>query len=339
MKKAKANKNISDNKLSDDSLYIAVNNHQRFRAFTIAELMVAMVVLIIMLGMTGLIYKSASEAVNHSNATTELYQTAQAMRKQLQADINGIVKDSVLVLARRDYSGLSEVKPDGTIVSTGLQGRADKLVIISSGNFTSFLDSSAKSNMARILYGHGYSASEYGGPAGDNTIVNQWIFARKLLLYKPDYLAPSGADFTEEDVVVTDDDTGDPLSLAQDLKQFNYNDALGISLNVGNGDDPDIFILNCGSVKIRVLVPANDDGDEILEEVELDASYPEKWLDLPPAATAQYVSFKTNSDIMPRALEFTVRLYDRNLTVTSFDEETNSIHAGQTFRFVIRLPD
>ncbi len=316
---------------------LSIINHQFFfPSFTIAELMVAMVVLIIMLGMTGMIYKSASDAVNHSNATTELYQTAEAMRRQLQADISGIVQDSVLVIARVDYSGLKEIKPDGTVVATGLQARADKMVVISSGDFTSFLDTSAKSNVARILYGHGYSDSVYGEAAGNNTIVNRWIFARKLLLYIPGYSAPSGADFDKEDVVVTDDDTGEPMTLAQDLKAFNPNDALGASLSVGDGDDPDIFLLNCGSVRIRILVPANDDGDGILEIGELDASKPVTWLELQPSS---YWAFRVGSDTMPRALEFTVRLYDRDLTVTSFDEDLGKEHAGKTFRFLIRIND
>ncbi len=325
---------------------------QFFPAFTIAELMVAMVVLIIMLGMTGLIYKSASEAVNHNNATTELYQTAEAIRRQLQADFNGIAKGSVLILARRDIkTGLKEVGTDGKVHFdlSGLTVRADKVLLTSAGNFTSLVDSAAKSNIARILYGHGIPVEDpnYGDSVGPNTIVNRWIFVRKPLLYIPGYTPPSGINY--EDVVVVNDDTGEPVSLAEDMKLFQTspytycNDALGVSTEIKDGGDPDIFALNCGEVKIRMLVPAIDtNGNGTLDSGELKVGTTPIWLDLPDPAKAHYVYFTVGSDLMPRALEFTIRLYDRNLTVTSFDdfgtEDTSDdkTHAGQTFRFVIR---
>ncbi len=323
---------------------------QFFAAFTIAELMVAMVVLIIMLGMTGMIYKSASEAVNYNNATTELYQTAEAIRRQLQSDFDSIADGSVLIISRNDVTtGLKEVGPDGKLRFdlSGATIRSDKVLLTATGNFISLVDTNAKSNLARILYGHANPVDDpnYGDSVGPNTIVNRWIFVRKPLLYitDPGYTPPSGINL--EDVVVINDDTGETVSFAEDMKlfqisQYTYcNDALGASTAIRDGGDPDIFALNCGEVKIRMLVPANDDGDGVLESGELNANATPIWLNPPDYATAHYVFFRVGSDIMPKALEFTIRLYDRDLTVTSFDEELGREHAGQTFRFVIRLSE
>lgn len=55
-------------------------------------------------------------------------------------------------------------------------------------------------------------------------------------------------------------------------------------------------------------------------------------------ASLGVVCFPPNNNLWPRALEFTIRLYDPNLSVKSMDDDLGIEHGGMTFRFVVPLP-
>jgi hypothetical protein len=140
-----------------------------------------------------------------------------------------------------------------------------------------------------------------------------------------------------------------------------------------------ILANTCGEVRIRFLLPTEDaNHTDIIED---NSTYSESdnctlwppdndnasleqnvWLDLPNPGTTGLscapgnmlnpltlngtplgvVCFTPGNNLWPKALEFTIRLYDQNLTVKSEDAQqtgTNRIHGGMTYTFVVPLSE
>ncbi len=354
---------------------LAVQNNRFFRsAFTLTELIVAIVILIILLGITGMIYKASSEAVQQNNALVEIHQRAEAIRRMLREDLAHITKEGYLFLVRRKFSNLEECAPNGEVRFSDISARADKIIFWRTGDFTSFEDTSAHSNLALIYYCHpDISLSDYGISPADNSVVNHWVLARRTAIYIPNY---SG---TANDVLST--------TFGQEINKNSHlpNPPLGFEswsnvyitfVPTINSDSKIYLILSqyCGSVRVRFLLPTEDGKDGIqngvldAEEDDGYANWPPDdedgtlednvWLDLPdigdesapPGYTLHdynssdnigVVCFTPDCPLWPKAIEFTVRLYDKNLSITSMDEFQTPAkeHAGLTFKFVIPLPD
>jgi len=324
-----------------------IQTQVRYRrsGFTLIELMVSVVVLIILLGIVGMVYKSASDAVSQSNARTEIYQKADVFKRQLEHDLTGLTKTGVLVIGRRDFANLTETEPGGKVRWDSLSGRADELFFVSAGLFKSRVDTTtpAISNMALMFYSHGIiSANEYGETPADGSNVNRWAWTRQVGLYIPGYSADIDLDVIS-------------ISTGEYMKNLSQNPGVYINAmfsappTVTGGGDSHIVLLMCGPVRIRFQLPTEDyNHNGVLDAEEQDGynNWPPDngdgnldehvWLE--PEA-GNYVPFLPASDLKPEALEFTVRLYDRNLSVSSRDDTLGIEHGGLTFRFVVPLPD
>jgi len=296
--------------------------------FTMTELLIATVVLLLILGITGSMYKSASDAMEQTNASTELCQQAEILKRQLESDLSRLPHNAILVIWRREFSGLRETDPTGKVKWDGFNNiRADQLLFFSEGDFQLVSDPTIHANMARICYTHGITAvagQSFGQTPNNDTPMNRWVWARQVEPYVPNYAGP------DPFVVRDPDPPHNGISLGQDMRNCFLTLPTAYTsvdtyiqnniplLPIDGGGDSRILLQNCGSVRIRYLLP-ND-----LIPREPDAPY--SWV-------------RTNDiNSRPRALEFTVRLYDRNLTISSWDEELNSEHGGVTYTFTIPLP-
>lgn len=138
------------------------SNSLRVRgAFTLTELLVAIVVLVVVLMATSRIFSSASKVAGAGEATSNLLQTAAAIESQIRADFSHLSRDGFFVVQ---------------CVDTGTT-RADQLVFFTQRSTTSqqFIGSRessaaasvastwlAESGVARVYYGHGVSSPNLG---------------------------------------------------------------------------------------------------------------------------------------------------------------------------------
>jgi prepilin-type N-terminal cleavage/methylation domain-containing protein len=369
-------------------------------AFTLPELMVAMVILIIVLGITGAIYKSSSDAIDQTNATMELQQRAEAIKRQLQDDLASVCKDGYLILVRRDRSDLIEVDAGGQTRFDNLTARADQVFFWRTGKFQSFDNTTIHSSVGFVSYSHAginpvtnpeVDPTAYGDNATDGSAVNRWLLSRLNRLYVPGYSGSTtdtdiwncayGKDKRTFDNATQQGSSFFTLTLNNFLKEAPVIGDIGV-------DYYRVLSSGCGSVRVRFLMPTKDanhngtldanenDGDngssggrvhsgdwppddgngtsgkDIQPSRDLNI-----WLDLPESGSSHpscspgnilgqisncgVVCFTPGTNLWPKALEFTVRLYDQNLTIKGMDEDlaVPREHGGVTYRFIILMPE
>jgi type II secretory pathway pseudopilin PulG len=118
-------------------------------AFTIVELLVAMSLLVILLGLSGMVFKTTVSAHRAAGATIDVSRNLRAITEQISTDLRGLRKDAPLALwFERDPA-------------TGR--RYDQIQFFADGDFQTtrqYFDGSADTtvygNLARVYYGHGW---------------------------------------------------------------------------------------------------------------------------------------------------------------------------------------
>lgn len=114
------------------------------KAFTITELLVAMVLLAVVLGASGLVFHYSIDVQRTASATSEIMRNLRAITDQLNADFVGLCKEAPLY-------GYFDISP-----SSSEQVRADRIVFFATGDFRSIRQYNGKTvvgNVARIFYG------------------------------------------------------------------------------------------------------------------------------------------------------------------------------------------
>jgi type II secretory pathway pseudopilin PulG len=120
-------------------------------AFTIVELLVAMSLLVILLGLSGMVFKTTVSAHRAAGATIDVSRNLRAVTEQISTDLRGLRKDAPLALwFERDPA-------------TGR--RYDQIQFFADGDFQTTkqyddgtADTTVYGNMARIYYGHAWIA-------------------------------------------------------------------------------------------------------------------------------------------------------------------------------------
>ena len=123
----------------------------RKNAFTIVELLVAMSLLVMLLGLSGMVFKTTVSAHRAAGATIDVSRNLRAITEQLNTDLRGLRKDAPLaVWFERDPA-------------TGQ--RYDQIHFFADGDFQTTkqyddgtADTTVYGNMARIYYGHAWIA-------------------------------------------------------------------------------------------------------------------------------------------------------------------------------------
>ncbi len=183
----------------------------RIRAFTLAELIVSMVVLIILLGITGMIYKVSSDAVRLNNATVTATSDFNALTRQVKTALDGIDTDGYLVIyGRKIDANLAEKTAEGKILYNATNGlkeaRSDVICFFTTGNFKSMKDNTTTANSGWVYLGHTgqitpagkYGTSPYDGNSATNPlIVNRWVLSRYQILFTP---GKTGGDYRDTSI-------------------------------------------------------------------------------------------------------------------------------------------
>jgi type II secretory pathway pseudopilin PulG len=365
-------------------------------AFTLVELLVAATVLVILMGMVGMIYKTSSSAVNRANATTDIYQKADVLQNHLTEAANGIVRDSYLVIYGwdpADPAGASktvqEQGPGGKTLYNVTSARADVICFFVTGAFNSLTTPDLQANSGFLYFGHAGSVAppEYGTSPFDTTltgplIANRWALCRLMHLFTPGTNGgpPTNLDDNRNATVSQWASSisafiAAPTSSYQLVRNTLFTQLIQLTAPaIDFTPTPPTkeltfpyFLPNCGSFKIEFAMPASVVPGRSISQPELDSLRKVIWrsaLDLNPTGAAvvfgnnagqinggpigaaagsrgsdQIVIFRP-TDTWPLMLRFTVRLYDRDVRVSSPDAETGGReHGGLTFKFVVPMPE
>ena len=143
------------------------------RAFTVIELLVAVVVLLAVIIATSKIFNTASKVSSTGEATADILQQATVIEEQMRRDLDAICRDGYMaiqcVAVRNDVNQVASGNPNAPLVNPQLDAnaiiRCDQLVFFSAGTENSArwagpgdLVSSGggqQARAARIFYGHG----------------------------------------------------------------------------------------------------------------------------------------------------------------------------------------
>ena len=143
------------------------------RAFTVVELMVAVVVLLAVIIATSKIFNTASKVSSAGEATADVLQQATVVEEQLRRDLNAICRDGYMaiqcVAVRNDVNQVTTGNANAPLVNPQLASdaiiRCDQLVFFTAGTEVSArwagpgdlvnAGGGQQARSARVYYGHG----------------------------------------------------------------------------------------------------------------------------------------------------------------------------------------
>lgn len=145
------------------------------KAFTIAELLVAVALMAVVLTGSGYIFKVALDAQRTANATTEIMRNLRGITDQIDSDFKGVCNDAPLAIwFQRDVGGAGE------------PNRFDEIMFFASGDFSSY-QSAYGTNGKSILKGE--AARIWYGQADTNDPQNKPVPV--TLMTRPSMLRPA----------------------------------------------------------------------------------------------------------------------------------------------------
>lgn len=183
------------------------------RGFTLAELMVAIALTVMMLVIVGMAFRSAGKASGKAQVYNDMMLHVRVFTQQLDRDFAGLMTDMPMVIMFENHTydtgqdvGYDQASDLGDPDDPLRQVRYDRIVFFSRGDFQS-VDGSYRSSMARIFYGQSadtYLPEEFvptenlgADPAwyyADNWQANvqppRKILARKCVLNLTNHTAP-----------------------------------------------------------------------------------------------------------------------------------------------------
>lgn len=150
------------------------------RGFTLVELLVAIVVLLVVIGATSRIFSTASHVVGMGQASASVLQEAAALERQLREDIARLSHEGFFAIRQvavpNNVNGdvlLNPMLPEDAII------RADQLVFFTTNvntpqtaDFAGAMNILAQGAASRVYYGHAFQLPD-GAPVepGNNSVV------------------------------------------------------------------------------------------------------------------------------------------------------------------------
>jgi len=142
-----------------------------------------------MLLLTGMVFKSATDASGQSMAYQEILQQARAMMLQLDQDFRGLRPDLPMAIIFEGYdwytdNDLGDFDPEE---DKNKVIRYDRIVFFADGNFENFIN--LKGNVARIFYGQSLD-NEFPSPDMDISSPRRILSRRMKILTAGNYYPP-----------------------------------------------------------------------------------------------------------------------------------------------------
>jgi len=121
--------------------------HGRVRGVTLVEMLVAVSITVMMLMVTGIVFKSSSEASGKAAALNEMMRQVRAITRQLESDLAGLRSDMPMAIM---FEAHRDDPDDGARLV-----RYDRIAFFANGDFQT-MDGGGSGNMARIFYGQAW---------------------------------------------------------------------------------------------------------------------------------------------------------------------------------------
>jgi type II secretory pathway pseudopilin PulG len=168
-------------------------------AFTMVELLVALLVMILLLGITAVIYKSSADAITQTNASVAMYQDFNVLTRQIDQSLQNIYTDGYLVIYGYDVGDTQEVAEknaegkilfnDGDLPNI----RSDAICFFTTGSFNSLTNPNIAANAGWVYLGHAgtvnpatFGSSPFDANSATNPLtVNQWILSKYQIFFTP----------------------------------------------------------------------------------------------------------------------------------------------------------
>ena len=247
------------------------------RGFTLAEVVTAVGIMVIIVGFTGVIFKSGIEAYRVAGANAEIIQKLQTITTQLDRDFSQLRKDGRLVISYEPPKSRIESDKTGSQTRTV---RMDRIYYFTTGDFQSYSYPGIRNNVARIFFGH-----DSNSLSNNNVTLDKCRLARDVMIFTPE--SPT-----------LDDMIGG-----------------GISYGAFSADPNDLNIL-ISSVDASIISNTNNARRVFADNVgefRIEWTFGEKKPDDPLKNTLIWYSQSNNwlpSSLWPKALKFTFTLYD-----------------------------
>lgn len=300
------------------------------KAFTIIELVVAVGVLAMVLSFSGLIFKVSIESHRTAQAGTEIMQNLRAITNQLNQDFQGLAKEGYLILRSETIQNRQEYESPVVLESF----RSDRLYYFSTGDFCSWFPPGARTNIARVYFGHDSTSLH------DTTIpVSQWNLARDVMLITPYANVSALYDCTLYSFAELNADV-DGVTNNADRMFYDPNLTLvPIAMGTDSDDARRLFCENAGELVIewtdgRIYTDPIGSASSVVwfglgQMAGLGSSIEEQDLAVPPL----YYSASWRPDVprrlWPKAIKFTFRLYDSK----------GIIEGGRQFTHIVYLEE
>jgi len=130
--------------------------HGRVRGVTLVEMLVAVSITVMMLMVTGIVFKSSGEASGKAAALNEMMRQVRAITSQLESDLGGLRPDMPMAIMFEAHSVNNG--PDKTLGDPDDSKRLvryDRIAFFANGDFQT-MDGLGSGNMARIFYGQAW---------------------------------------------------------------------------------------------------------------------------------------------------------------------------------------
>jgi prepilin-type N-terminal cleavage/methylation domain-containing protein len=283
------------------------------KGFTLAEVVTAIGILVIIVAFTSVIFKSSIEAYRAAGANAEIIQKLQTITTQLDRDFSQVRKDGRLIIS----SG-NETRKVSKNSSQNINVRMDRLYYFTTGDFQATNFPQIRNNVARIFLGHDRDSLM---DANGVYFLDKCRLARDVLIFTPE-------SSTLEDML------GAPFTYSSYAANSDANFINIISTSV----DTSVAINNIGNAR-RVFT---ENVGEFKIEWSLGGKFRQGYYSIIPGLTID----NTISDTLvwytggsawsplgvlpwPKALKFTFTLYDSK----------EIIKGGRTFTHIVYLGD
>jgi prepilin-type N-terminal cleavage/methylation domain-containing protein len=131
------------------------------KAFTIAELVVAVAIMAVVLAGTGYIFKVAIDAQRMANATAEIMRNLRGITDQLSTDFSGLQTDAPMAIW---FQQDNAAEPN----------RFDEIMFFSAGDFSSYMSPPRGATISGVLRGNA-ARIYYGQSHYFDSVANNWI--------------------------------------------------------------------------------------------------------------------------------------------------------------------
>jgi len=287
-------------------------NHKLWtrRAFTLIELVAAIGIFVIVLLFASVIFKVSINSHRTAGANAEIMQKLRAITDQLNIDFKGFRKDGYLVLRsellNRNEYGNSPTPSDF---------RADRLFYFSTGDSQAWNNTSVRSNITKVYFGHDYrSLYDTAFP------VSKWSLARDAKLITPFFSDIDANNISYADLKAN-------VTGTENEAQNLLLSGIPIDIQANPDDVRGLMCQNVGEIKIEWTNGLKVPGDIMLWFGLLRPSgYPIE--DPGPPYIATWIP-GTPEQYWPTALKFTFTIYDSK----------GILKQGRTFTHIVYVGD